>query len=175
MIYELLRADGTVYSRIEFRSADNSESLRGEGVHAAVIDEAAYWSQESFVSVWTTLTRTRGKLRIISTPKGRNWFFDQWAKGWFEDQREENPEYWSYQLPTECNPTVPRESLVEAQRQLPDDVYRQEYLAEFLKDSAGVFRHIIDCEASTELDGPEQGASYVMGIDWRSTKTIPAS
>lgn len=166
MAYTLMRADGSPHSRIEFRSADNPESLRGEGVHAAVVDEAAYWGRPSFVSVWTTLTRTRGKLRVISTPKGRNWFYEEWAKGWYPEQRVTHPEYQSFQLPTWSNPYVPTESIEEAQRNLPKDVFRQEYAAEFLDESAGVFRNIRACQTGRWLLEPEPKAMYVMGIDW---------
>lgn len=166
MSYVLVKGDGHPWSRIEFRSADNPESLRGEGVHAAVIDEAAYWGQPSFVSVWTTLTRTRGLLRIISTPKGRTWFYDEWAKGWYPEQRETHPEYSSYQLPTWSNPHIPPQSIEEAKRNLPADVFRQEYAAEFLDESAGVFRNIRACQTAPWLIEPERGAMYVIGIDW---------
>lgn len=167
MGFDLIKSDGSVYSRIQMRSAENPDSLRGDGVHACVIDEAGYWSQPSFVSVWTTLTQTRGKLRIISTPKGRNWFYDEWQKGWhLNPRRDENSEYASYKLPTHTNPWVPRESLVEAQRNLPENVFRQEYMAEFLDDSAGVFRNIIGCQRTIILERPIRGAKYAMGIDW---------
>jgi hypothetical protein len=174
MVYELLRDNGSVHSTIEFRSADNPESLRGEGVHACVIDEAGYWGYDSFVSVWTTLTRTRGKLRIISTPKGRNWFYDEWLKGWDGDDgqsgdadlRKKFPEFKSFKLPTHTNPLVPRQSIIEAKRTLPEDVFRQEYLAEFLDESAGVFRNIRACMTGQWLDSPKRGAHYIMGIDW---------
>jgi hypothetical protein len=171
MVYSLLKADGSVYSTIEFRSADNPDSLRGEGVHAAVIDEAGYWSQASFVSIWTTLTRTRGKLRIISTPKGRTWFWTEWMKGWdgkgcVESLRKKHPEYKSYQLSTESNPYIPRESIEEARNNLPDDVFRQEYMAEFLDESAGVFRNIRGCRVSEIIVKPVAGRRYVIGIDW---------
>lgn len=166
MSYELLRSDGTRHSMIEFRSADNPESLRGEGVHACVIDEAAYWGIDSFVSVWTTLTRTRGMLRIISTPKGRTWFYDQWLKGWDPELRKKFPEFKSFKLPTWSNPLIPRESILEAKRSLPEDVYRQEYEAEFLDESAGVFRNIRGSMTGPWLEAPIPGHQYVMGIDW---------
>lgn len=167
MSYELLKSDGRVWSRIEFRSADNPVSLRGEGVHAAVVDEAGYWDYESYVSVMTTLTRTRGKLRVISTPKGKNWFFEQWERGWPGNPRSvDNPEYKSYRLPTHDNPFIPRESLAEFEKNMPRDVYRQEILAEFLDDSAGVFHNILGAQRSVLLSAPQPGNKYVMGIDW---------
>lgn len=176
MAYELIRSDGSRHSIIEFRSADNPGSLRGEGVHAAVVDEAAFWRYDSYMSVWTTLTRTRGLLRVISTPKGRNFFYDEWMKGCpcpvggpcvcDPELRKKFPGYKSFKLPTWVNPTVPRESLIEAKATMPADVYRQEVEAEFLEDGAGVFRNIRACMRGEWLEDPVPGRHYIMGVDW---------
>lgn len=171
MVYELLYTDGRVRSTIEFKSAERPESLRGEGVHAAVIDEAGYWKRDSYISVMTTLTRTAGLLRIISTPKGRNWFYDEWAKGWYPALRAKNPEYMSYQLPTTCNPFVREEEIETLKRNFTDRQYRQEILAEFLEDGAGVFTGIKKAQKHREdwiklQDRPTGGRRYVVGIDW---------
>ena len=166
MVYELLYTDGRVRSTIEFRSADRPESLRGDGVHGAVADEAGYWKRDAYISLLTTLTRTRGKLRVISTPKGRSWFWEEWCKGWFPDQRKKNPEYWSYQLPTSVNPFVRPEEIETLRRNMPDKVFRQEILAEFLEDGSGVFSNIRACQKSRLMDGPINGRRYILGIDW---------
>lgn len=170
LVYELTRSNGDVHSRIEFRSADNPETLRGEGVHSAVVDEAAFWRVDSFVSVMTTLTRTRGWLRVISTPKGRNWFYEEWLKGWdhenYPERATKYPEHSSYRLPTHSNPHIPPEALKEFERNMPSQAYRQEILAEFLDDSAGVFNNIRRCAMAVLLPHPELGKQYVIGIDW---------
>lgn len=186
MVYELLYTDGRVRSIIDFRSAERPESLRGEGVHAAVIDEAGYWKLDSYVSVMTTLTRTAGKLRIISTPKGRNWFFDIWSQGWCfrckmskqkcpctDNKKVETSlgqlvplQYSSYQLPTSANPVVPRAAIEEARRILTEKQFQQEYLAEFLPDGAGVFTNVVKCQKCKLLEAPLPGRRYVLAIDW---------
>jgi hypothetical protein len=62
---------------IEFRSGDRPDSLYGEDVYAAVIDEASRFKQEAWHAVRSTLTKTRGPIRIIGNVKGRkNWFFN---------------------------------------------------------------------------------------------------
>lgn len=170
MAYELLYTNGRTRSIIDFRSADRPESLRGEGVHAAVVDEAGYWKRDSFVSVMTTLTATHGRLRIISTPKGRNWFYEEWAKGWFPDLKAKNPEYSSYQLPTTVNPFVKPEAIETLKRNFTDKQFRQEILAEFLEDGAGVFSNIISSQKAFLLDQPQPGRRYVMGIDWAKSE-----
>jgi len=166
MVIELLRTNGTPHSRIEFRSADRPETLRGEGVHHAVADEGGFWKYDAWVSLWTTLSRTRGMLRLITTPKGRNYVYDEWIKGSTPEMRLQHPEYMSYRCPTHDNPYVPRESLEEFARNLPEKVYRQEILAEFLDESAGVFSNFRQVQANTWLNAPVKNGSYVMGIDW---------
>src|SRR6185312_2006708 len=64
----LLEPDGAEHSAIEFKSGDDPDKLRGFAVNFFVVDEAARISWESFVSVLTTVTQTRGKGIIISTP-----------------------------------------------------------------------------------------------------------
>ena len=137
MSIELLRTDGSARSRIDFKSADNPASIRGEGVHAAVGDEAAYWVHDAYVSLWTTLSRTRGKLRLISTPKGRNAFYDEFLKGGNPDF----PEFASYQLPTWLNPTVSKEAIEEFRRNMPADVFRQEVLSGQIRSLHAVTVH----------------------------------
>jgi terminase large subunit-like protein len=169
--YELLRKNGNVHSRIEFRSADNLGTIRGDGVNSVVCDEGSYWKHDSFVSVMTTLTRTRGFLRCISTPRGKNWFWQEWLKGWEKENDPERaakyPEHISYRLPTHQNPFVPRASLLEFEANMPAQNFRQEILAEFLDDSAGVFLNITKCAKSVLQSGPtSMSHQYVIGIDW---------
>lgn len=61
---------------IWFKSADNPDNLYGEDVHAAVIDEASRSKPEAWHAVRSTLTATRGPIRIVGNVKGRkNWFY----------------------------------------------------------------------------------------------------
>ena len=61
---------------LRFKGADNPDSLYGEDVHAAVIDEATRVKEDAWFAVRSTLTATRGKVRIIGNVKGRrNWAY----------------------------------------------------------------------------------------------------
>ncbi|GEO26678.1 hypothetical protein AAC03nite_24630 [Alicyclobacillus acidoterrestris] len=145
----------------EFRSADNFDALRGEGVSFLVIDEAAMIPREAWeAALRPTLSDTGGHCIIVSTPKGRNWFFGVWSRG----QDPAFPEWESFKFPTWANPYISPEEIEEARATLPSDVFRQEYEAEFLEDSAGVFRGIRDC-VSGVLEEPQAGRRYVAGWD----------
>jgi Terminase large subunit, T4likevirus-type, N-terminal/Terminase RNaseH-like domain len=158
----ILEPDGSERSVIEFKSGDNPDSLRGFGVNFAIMDEAARQPYDSFVSVWTTLTQTMGRAIFISTPKGRGWFYDVYQRG--EVLREEYPEWYSIRMPTWLNPHVKLEAIEQFKRNMPEDVFRQEVAAQFLLDSAGVFRGIKHCVRGV-LEEPLPGHSYVMGVD----------
>jgi hypothetical protein len=170
----LLRPDGAEHSTIEFKSGDNPDSLRGFGVHYFIVDEAARVPYESMVSVMTTVTQTFGKGIIISTPNGRGWFYDWYQRGekFFEDgspkyeRPEDDPwkEWFAIRMPTWANPHVKLEAVRQMKKNLPEDVYRQEVAAQFLLDSAGVFRGIRECIRG-EFQNYIPGHRYVMGVD----------
>ncbi len=63
-------------SVLVFKGSDNPDALYGEDVYAAVIDEASRCKEEAWVAVRSTLTATRGPIRIIGNVKGKkNWAY----------------------------------------------------------------------------------------------------
>lgn len=152
-------------STISFRSADREDSLRGEGLDLLIIDEAAMvpnraWQNE----LRPTLSDTLGDMIAISTPKGRNWFRD-----WFErGQSPDNPDVASWQAPTYENPHVPDEEIDAAQKNQPDRAFRQEYLAEFVDESGGVFTQLDErvFTAGYDLDNYAGKPPYAHGWDF---------
>src|SRR3990167_8326742 len=62
---------------IWFKSGEKPDTLFGEDVYDAVIDEASRVRQESWHAVRSTITATQGSVRIIGNVKGRkNWFYN---------------------------------------------------------------------------------------------------
>jgi hypothetical protein len=61
---------------IWFKSGDHPDTLYGEDVYAAVMDEASRVGEESWHALRSTLTATQGPVRLIGNVKGRrNWFY----------------------------------------------------------------------------------------------------
>ncbi len=64
-------------SYLWFRSGERPDDLYGDDNWAAVIDEASRMREEAFTAVTSTLTFTKGPLRIIGNVKGKkNWFWE---------------------------------------------------------------------------------------------------
>lgn len=148
-------------SEIVGKSADNPVSLLGEGLNFLIVDEAASIKKE----VWDmylrpTLTDKQGWALFTSTPRGRNWFYEEWTRG--QDSMHSN--YASWNFLTSDNPYIPAGEVELAKSTLPERVYLQEYLGMFLEDIGGVFRGIREC-ISGKFESPVVGRSYVAGID----------
>lgn len=145
---------------ISVRSADNPDSLRGESLNLVIMDEAAFVKEEAWAeALRPALSDRRGRAIFISTPKGRNWFWRIWQNG------QEGGEWQSWQLPTATNPYIDPAEIEAARKSLPERIFQQEYLAQFIEDGAGVFRRVMAAATATALDG-KRGSQYVFGVDW---------
>lgn len=145
-------------------SADSDVSIRGEAFHLVVVDEAARVSETTWTDViMPTLADYGGQAILISTPMGRNWFWREWERG----QAQMDDEQASFTAPSIDNPmpTIRRAAELARER-VPERVYRQEWLAEFLEDSGGVFRKVRDAATATPQERAIPGHHYVVGCDW---------
>jgi hypothetical protein len=148
-------------SVIEFKSAAIPENLRGFGIDFLVVDEAAFLAGELWEEVLRpALSDRQGKALFIGTPKGRNWFFNLFARGM--DTRQDNWE--SFTFPTGNNPYIRPEEIDDAKRSLPEAVFAQEYLARFIDEGAGVFMGLNDIIRGV-LSDPLPDERYTAGLD----------
>ena len=150
-------------SSIAVRSTHNPDNLRGEGLDLVVLDEAAFMHPR----VWSEVVRpmlvtTRGSAIFLSTPFGRNWFYDLFRIG----LDPEEPEWQSFHQPTSSNPLISSEELEGIRRITSPHVWQAEYEAQFTDDSGQVFRGIRDAVVAQPIDKPQAGHHYVAGIDW---------
>jgi len=160
-----LRVEAATGAIIEFKSADKPDNLRGEGVDLLVADEAAEIDQYAYENALRpTLTDSEDSRMIaISTPKGRGWFFEFFQRG----ESDEWPAYEAFQGPTHENPFINQDDVQAAKRELPDRVYRQEYLAEFVDESGGVFKQldsrVFVADYQLPTDGVDPDDDHVSG------------
>lgn len=129
-------------ARIEFKSGDHPERLVAEGLGSVVIDECgtireSVWSE----SIMPALMDYQADALLGGTPKGRNWFYRMWMRGKDDEDREVE----SFGGPSFQNPFIAREEVERLASEMPQRLYRQEILAEFLDDEGAVFRGVRDC------------------------------
>lgn len=153
---------------IWFKSAEKPDSLYGDDVFAAVIDEASRVREESWHAIRSTLTATRAPCRMIGNVKGRkNWFYKM-------ARRAESGEPGMHYAKLTAHDAVkggvldPLE-IEQARRDLPDHVFRELYLAEAGDDDTNPFglRYIAACIRPLSK-GPAvaYGIDLAKSIDW---------
>lgn len=114
---------------LQFKSADDPQSLRGAGLDILWIDEAAFVpSREAWDVVFAALAnKTAGIVITTTTPHGKNWFFEEfWSASAKRDPKQFRVEYTSLD-----NPFLDREVIEHARIHSHPTVFKQEFLASF--------------------------------------------
>ena len=114
---------------ISFLGSENPDSLYGEDVYAAVIDEATRVKAASWYALRSTLTATEGPVRIIGNVKGRrNWAYKLARKA------EAGAAGYHYAKLTVWDAVqagiFSADEAEDARETLPASVYKELYLAE---------------------------------------------
>lgn len=132
---EIIFRNGSI---ILFRSALSDNTLRGYSNTHLILDECAFIKEETWNTILAPTLTVRGKkVLFCSTPKCNNFFARLFHKGLEQIDKT----YKSFKLTYHHNPYANVKFILDQQIILPDEVFRQEYLGEFI-DSAGCFRNI---------------------------------
>ena len=156
-------------SIIELKGAENPDALRGVKLRGLVIDEIA--SIRNWDWLWQevlrpTLTDYEAPGLFISTPKGYNHFYQL-----FEMGQGSSDTYKSWRFTSYDNPYILKGEIDNAKKELTENTFAQEYLADFRKYTGLVYKefqrevHVIE-----PFDIPEGGGSGIYrGCDFGST------
>lgn len=116
--------DGTM---VEFRTADDPDNLRGPGLHLLWIEESAMLpNDEAWNVIRPALSDKRGLLITTTTPKGKNWLWEEFWKKAEADPNQCRIEYTSID-----NPHFAREEWEYARAYYHPLMFKQEYMGEF--------------------------------------------
>jgi len=133
---------------LSFKSGEKADNLYGEDVYSCVIDEATRLREESWHAVRSTMTATRGPLRIIGNVKGRkNWAYI------LARRAEIGEKDWHYAKLTAYDAAdagvIEMSEIEQAKSMLPERVFKELYLAEPSDDGGNPFgqQAILDCIA----------------------------
>ena len=144
-------------SEIYFRSAERYDNIRGYTFDYCIVDEAAYIKEEAWTTAIKPTLAVRGKkILFLSTPKGKNWFYNLYQLS------NVNSKYQAYNGPTSTNPFVKQTEIDEARQTLPPNIFKTEYLAEFVDDGGEVFSNLSN---NTFNEWPKPNGTIYCGID----------
>jgi len=162
------RIDLVTGGSVDIWTMDSADPGRGRKYKDVVIDEAGV--VRDLVHIWQmairpTLTDYRGRALILGTPKGRrHGFVTMFRRG--EDPEEKS--WSSIRAPTTENPHIPKDEIEAARRELPHDVFMQEYEGIPMDDGANPFG-VKKIEESffpvSEINDSTDGQIAIYGVD----------
>lgn len=152
-------------SEIYFKSIEKQpENIRGNHIEYIICDEAAKYKDVDFDMIIRPMLKAKGKKCILlSTPRGKNYFFKLYTLGIDNEQ----PYYYAFK--GEADECYNSEKYIEefelAKKSLPDSIFRQEYLAEFVDDGGSVFDGVSKVATLSKWQDPVSSDVYYAGID----------
>jgi len=152
---------------IDFWSLDSVDAGRGRRYDRVIIDEAGIvrdlgpaWQE----TIRATLADKQGDAWFLGTPKGRNFFHRCFERGQIADGG-----WKSWRLPTTTNPTIRDEEIEAARRELPKQVFEQEFLGVPADDGGNPFGldAIERCIAEKSSNPPKAiGVDLAKSVDY---------
>ncbi len=154
---------------IWFKSADNPDSLRGEGIDGLIMDEADYipgdtWSK----TLRPMLADRKGWAFFISTPREENgWFHELYKRG----QADSQTTWASWSYPSETNPFLDPAEIDQARSEMSELEFLQEFMALFVGQPDAVYHnfrsslHVKPCKL--DLDLP-----VYVGLDFNNSPRV---
>jgi len=148
--------------------ANDDEPGQSRAYHRAIVDEAGIIArqQDDFLTVgWQeairpTLADYEGDAWFLSTPKGKNDFYELYQKGGSDDF----PEWASWRMPTWTNPHIPDEEIEALRRDMTPRRFQQEVEAQFLEEAEGALWTWDTIKDTRVHDHPDM-ERIVVGVD----------
>lgn len=184
----ILRTLGGGY--LQAKSADNADSLVGEELDAAILDEAPRIGEFEKEQVRQRLITREGWMACIGSPVPCKWFERDYVLGQGTGYRYEfaneplpgarfagqtvhfvrgsgevDPNYFSLCVPSHANRRLAHDVLVDWEKTMPERIYRQDVLAEFMSREGQVFHDFDHLETVVQKTEGEPGHRYVIGWD----------
>lgn len=122
-------------SKIDLKGTEDPDKLRGVGLKGIVYDEFAFSKAYAWEVIEPVLTESKGWAIFISTPNGRNHFYDLFMK-----EYEDPIDYKSFHFTSYDNTYLDPEEIDKKKKTMSPDMFGQEYLAEFTYRQGAVWK-----------------------------------
>lgn len=161
-----MRIEFTNGSAFQIIGCDNIDNIVGTNPVGVVFSEFPLGRPEAWDFIRPILAENGGWAIFDYTPRGMN-------HGWKLLQQAKREESWFYQVLTvDDTDAIDAETLAEEKRQMPEDLFYQEYYCRFIEGAGRVFRNIDNCIYDDKYEpSPDQQfridhhRTYRLGID----------
>ena len=119
-------------SRIVALPGSESTTRGFSGPSLVLLDEAAQVSEELYYAVRPMLAVSRGRLILLSTPRGK--------RGIFWHAWDQEPNWKRVKVTADQCPRISKEFLEQERRAIGEWWFAQEYRCEFMQDHAAIFK-----------------------------------
>ena len=157
---------------VDFRTAEKPDNLYGEDVYAIVLDEATRMRPAVWAAIRTTITATRGQVRIIGNVVGsRNWAY-QMARRAEQEMRDGNPD-WHYAKITAYDAVdagiLDAAEIADAKAANDARIFQELYLAEPAESLSLIYANFTNENIDDEADYDPGGGELYVSYDWGFT------
>ena len=127
-------------SLLHLQTLETPDQGRGQGADLVWIDEACELTLAHWETISPSLTERRGAAIVSTSPRGFDWVYDHFWKN------AENgiPGYWACKYATSDNPIISKDELDAAKATMSDEMYRQEFEADFVVFQGAVYGGAVD-------------------------------
>ena len=127
-------------STMQFFSAENADGIRGNTFDYLICDEFDFIKLGIWEEVLQPTVLVKGKkVLFISTPKGRKMMFK------LKQLAQTDDRYRYFHFSSYDNPMIDSREIDSIRQNVPEHIFRQEYLAEFIDNAAGIFKNVREC------------------------------
>lgn len=157
---------------IHAKTAWNADTLRGDYADLLLLDEYSYMDPDAWSEVGAPmLLDNDGDAWFAFTPNRKNHAFHlyQQALG------DTTGRWAAFHCTSMDNPYLSAVALADITKDMTDEAYRQEILAEFLEGEGAVFRNIYGCmHAPATVPAAHFEHHVVVGVDWAKQSDFTA-
>lgn len=151
-------------STINFKSAEQRDALRGFTADFLCIDEAAFIPDEIFYLILPWTDAKKAPILMTSTPFVKGGFFFNYFNYGLEHSHNTVTINWTDPKYKESiEKILPPEKLEEYRQVLPKNVFKTEYLGEFLDDDGAVFVGLKDILCDSAITATDR---LYVGLDF---------
>lgn len=146
-----------------WEAVKNRDKGRGVENDLVILDEVAFYPNfhELFEKVIEpTLLTSKGRLILTSTPNGFNHFYDKY------NEALNNPMWFVSHATSYDNPHNDPDELTRLRKEKDQDVFAQEYMADFRKVQGLVYKDFNRNEHTYGEDAKINKVKEIVGIDW---------